>query len=38
MDNIRIETNRLILRRFEETDMEAVYELFSDKEVNNFLP
>lgn len=25
MDNIRIETNRLILRRFEENDMEAIY-------------
>lgn len=38
MDNIRIETNRLILRRFEERDMEAIYLLFSDKEVNTFLP
>ena len=38
MDNIRIETNRLILRRFEESDLEAVYLLFSDKEVNAFLP
>ncbi|MCI8915263.1 MAG: GNAT family N-acetyltransferase [Oscillospiraceae bacterium] len=38
MDHIRIETNRLILRRFEETDMEAIYLLFSDKEVNTYLP
>lgn len=38
MDNIRIETNRLILRSFEENDMEAIYMLFSDKEVNTFLP
>lgn len=38
MDNIRIETNRLILRRFEEADMEAIYLLLSDKEVNIFLP
>ena len=38
MDNIRIETNRLILRKFEESDMEAIYLLFSDKVVNIFLP
>lgn len=38
MDNKRIETNRLILRRFEENDMEGIYLLFSDKEVNTFLP
>ena len=38
MADIRIETERLILRRFEENDMEAIYLLFSDKEVNTFLP
>ena len=38
MADLRIETNRLILRRFEENDMEAIYLLFSDKEVNTFLP
>ncbi len=38
MDNTRIETNRLILRRFEENDMEAIYLLFSNEEVNTFLP
>ena len=38
MENMRIETNRLILRRFEENDMKAIYLLFSDKEVNTFLP
>ena len=38
MYNIKIETNRLILRRFEEADMEAIYLLLSDKEVNIFLP
>ena len=38
MYNIKIETNRLILRRFEENDIEAIYLLFSDKEVNTFLP
>lgn len=30
MDNIRIGTSRLILRRFEENDMEAIYLIFSD--------
>ena len=38
MDKIRIETNRLILRRFEENDIEEIYLLFSDKEINTFLP
>lgn len=38
MGNMRIETDRLILRRFEENDMKAIYLLFSDKEVNTFLP
>ena len=38
MNDIRIETQRLILRRFEEDDMKAIYLLFSDKEVNTFLP
>ena len=38
MDSIRMETNRLVLRKFTENDMEAIYLLFSDKEVNTFLP
>ncbi len=38
MDSVRIETSRLILRRFEENDIKAIYLLFSDKEVNTFLP
>lgn len=38
MGNIRIETDRLILRSFEENDRKAVYLLFSDEEVNTFLP
>lgn len=38
MGNVRIETDRLILRKFEENDTEAVYRIFSDKEVNTFLP
>lgn len=33
-----MKTNRLTLRKFEETDLEAIYLLFSDKEVNAFLP
>ena len=31
-------TERLILRKFENNDMEALYLLLSDKEVNTFLP
>lgn len=34
----KLETDRLILRRFEKTDMEALYLLLKDKEVNTFLP
>lgn len=33
-----IETDRLILRRFETRDMEALYMLLRDEEVNTFLP
>ena len=38
MEHIRIETDRLILRKFEESNMEAIYSLLSDEEVNTFLP
>lgn len=38
MKDVEIVTERLILRRFEPRDVEAVYLLFSDKEVNTFLP
>lgn len=38
MDKIRLETKRLVLREFEEKDMEAIYLLLSDEEVNTFLP
>ena len=38
MTDIRMETDRLLLRRFKVSDMEAIYLLFSDKEVNTFLP
>lgn len=38
MSITRIETDRLILRKFQNTDMEALYLLLEDKEVNTFLP
>ena len=38
MKDVEIVTERLILRRFDPRDVEAVYLLFSDKEVNTFLP
>ena len=34
----RLETDRLILRKFGEADMEALYLLLRDEEVNTFLP
>ena len=34
----RLETNRLILRKFTETDFPAMLEFFGDKETNTFLP
>lgn len=33
-----LETERLILRRFTEEDTEALYQIYSDREVNRFLP
>lgn len=38
MEFLRLETDRLILRKFEERDMEALYLLLKDEEVNIFLP
>ena len=38
MANSRLETDRLILRKFEKSDIEALYLLLRDKEVNTFLP
>ena len=38
MELLRLETDRLILRKFEERDMEALYLLLKDEEVNQFLP
>jgi RimJ/RimL family protein N-acetyltransferase len=38
MAALRLETDRLILRKFQDTDMEALYLLLQDEEVNTFLP
>lgn len=35
---ISIKTNRLILREFTRSDLRAIYEIFSDREANKFLP
>ena len=32
-----LETERLILRKFEPADVRAIYEIYSDKDVNRFL-
>lgn len=34
----KLETDRLILRKFEDSDIGALYRLLKDKEVNTFLP
>lgn len=36
--NKKIETERLILRKFTGNDIEALYKIFSDEDVNKFLP
>ena len=38
MNTPSLETARLILRRFTEDDMPAVFAIFNDEEVNRFLP
>lgn len=38
MTESKLETDRLILREFEKKDIEALYLLLKDKEVNTFLP
>ncbi len=38
MNTPTLETERLILRRFTENDIEAMYQIYSDEEVNQFLP
>lgn len=38
MNTPQLETDRLILRKFMESDLEAFYKIYSDEEVNQFLP
>lgn len=38
MNTPTLETERLILRKFTENDLDVIYKIFSDKEVNTFLP
>lgn len=38
MNTPQLETKRLILRKFSEHDLEALYKIYSDEEVNAFLP
>ncbi len=38
MHTPQLETDRLILRQFTETDIRALYAIFSDADVNTFLP
>lgn len=38
MNTPTIETKRLILRKFTENDLDALYEIYSDEAVNTFLP
>ena len=38
MNTPRLETERLVLRRFEPSDLQACFQIFSDGEVNRFLP
>lgn len=38
MDTPELITERLILRKFEESDLEALYKIYSDTKVNKFLP
>lgn len=38
MNTPELRTERLILRKFEEEDLKALYEIYSDIEVNRFLP
>lgn len=38
MNTPRLETERLILRKFTEDDLEALHAVYSDEEVNRFLP
>ena len=38
MNTPTLETQRLLLRKFTAADLDALYEIFRDEEVNTFLP
>ncbi len=38
MNTPTLTTERLILRKFSENDLEALIKIYSDEEVNTFLP
>lgn len=38
MNTPELETERLRLRKFTENDLSAIYAIFSDQEVNTYLP
>ena len=38
MNTPTLETERLLLRKFTRNDLEALYLIYSDEEVNRFLP
>lgn len=38
MNTPTLETERLLLRKFTENDLQAIYDIYSDEEVNTFLP
>lgn len=38
MNIVTLETERLILRPFNENDLDAFFRIYSDKKVNQFLP
>lgn len=38
MNTPPLRTKRLLLRKFTENDLEVLYQIFSDEEVNTFLP
>ena len=38
MNTTELKTERLILRKFTRNDLEVLYKIFSDEEVNRFLP
>lgn len=38
MNTPTLETERLVLRKFTENDLESMFLIFGDEEVNKFLP